>query len=159
MEWFELGWLVLLVLWPFLIKLMRSKRSRRSSSSDEKAATEAERASGEVSDKVRDFLGELRDALGSALELPDLEEEAPPSGVPGEEREELLPHVFEERAERGTERVIASIPPVAARQRRQHSPLVATLLSDLKEPRALSRAVVIREVLGPPVALRQGDGR
>lgn len=159
MEWFELGWLVLLVLWPFLIKLMRSKRSRHSPSPDEETPAVAEPTSGEVPDKVRDFLGELRDALGSALELPELEEEPPPPGVPREEREELLPHIFEEPAEAATLPVIRSIPPVSSRQRRQHSPLVATLLSDLKEPRALSRAVVIREVLGPPVALRQGDGR
>jgi hypothetical protein len=169
MEWFEIGWLVLLVMWPFLIKLMRSRRSRSSQSSAEEKPTPAEQASGEVPGKVGDFLGELRKALGSALELPDLEvDSAAPPSMPREEqeerteptgREELIPHVFEEVVEPEALSIPRGVHPTGPRRRRRRSPLVTALLSDLKEPGGLSRAVVIREVLGPPVALRQGDER
>lgn len=168
MEWFEIGWLALLVLWPFLIKLMRSRRSRSSQSPVEVKPTPKERVSGEVPGKVGDFLGELRKALGSALELPDSGADTSSPALPLEEREEreerrereeLIPHVFEDLGEPEVLSAKGGIRPTGPRRRRQHSPLVAALLSDLKEPGGLSRAMVIREVLGPPVALRQGDER
>lgn len=127
-------------------------------------ADEAERAR-RIREEIRRKIAERSAGGPPPLELPPLAAEPPPrprfepaidSGML--ERQRRLQQQLEEvvRTKQRAEALRQRVPdmPTAAPAIRSRAALAGSLRADLRDRRGLRRAVVLREVLGPPVGLR-----
>lgn len=141
----EIIWLVALAVWALASRFAKARRSAPLPTAPPVAEDEA------VGRSLRDVFAEIRRAFDEQLEPPP---EAEPRARPA--------HVeFETPVVEEVEKIPPQprLEPVRA-QRRRRSVLTQGLIDDLRSgPASLSRAMVLMEVLGPPVALRDDPAK
>jgi hypothetical protein len=144
MDSVEILWLIGLAAWALVSRFSRSRKKVRPPA----ASPPAEAGAPTVPQSLRELLGEIRRGLVEQFEPPPAPEPVRRLRV---EVEAIEP-----------EPVYEPLPPApvpwASKPRRRRSPMVQGLLDDLGSgPESLARAMLMVEVLGPPVALRDGS--
>lgn len=144
----QIFWLVIIGIWALATRLARKRRQRDAVPSP--PPREDASASESPMSELDNVMERLRDALS-----PREVDERPPAEVWEEVQPEPVLDTVPETPREPVPPAVEdspSLPPVVAHRRRQAS---GWLTHDLRTgSRSLARAMVLREVLGPPVALR-----
>ena len=155
MDSIEIIWLVGLAVWALVSRMARSrKRPVQEPVAPPRSATRqeslpAEEGTPSPPQNLRELWQEIRRGIQEAA--------APAESVP----EPVVRYRTEPRRSEPEPEPILELPPpprvasVPGRGRRRRSALAQGLIDDLSSgPSSLARAMLLREVLGPPVALR-----
>jgi hypothetical protein len=151
----EIIWLVAIGAWALVSRLMRSRK--RAPEAPEVPTSQPEAAnrrpaaseSGGAPQNLRDLLREIRKGIQEAVDPQVSVPEPTVQYRPERVRTEPIPTPVDQPP---PPRPADTVPSV---RRRRRSVLAQGLIDDLtSSPASLARAMLLREVLGPPVALR-----